>query len=185
MINSILACDNNGGIGYRDKLPWPYLKEDMLKFASLTKNNIIVMGYNTFRSIKNAPLAGRFNIVIIKKGTIVNLKHWNALFIDEDDFMKIVKLKKDLFSPIKKNIYIIGGEYIFNRFIDSIDLLHLTKIHTEYESDRYIDLKMINSQFDILCCEKKMTSNDIEFHFETHIKKQVQIFKSIKSFTLH
>ena len=53
MINSILACDNNGGIGYKDKLPWPYLKDDMEKFVSLTKNNIIVMGYNTFKSIRS------------------------------------------------------------------------------------------------------------------------------------
>jgi dihydrofolate reductase len=173
MINSILACDNNGGIGYKDKLPWPYLKDDMEKFVSLTKNNIIVMGYNTFKSIKNAPLAGRFNIVIIKKGTIVSLLHRNALFIDEDDFMKIIKIKKGLFSPIKKSIYIIGGQYIFDRFIDSIDLLHLTRIDTAYESDKYIDLELIQSQFDMLWREKKITNNGIDFYFETHIKKKL------------
>jgi dihydrofolate reductase len=171
MIYSIMACDCLGGIGYKDKLPWPYLKSDMQKFVSLTKGHIIVMGYNTFKSINKTPLVGRFNIVIIKKGTIVNKLHNLCLFIDEEDFMNLIKIKNSASSPIKKDIYIIGGMRIFNKFVDLIDVLYLTQVHGVFECDKYIDLKMIQNKFDLTDCGETITTNCIHMHFETRVNK--------------
>lgn len=167
-----MACDCLGGIGYKDKLPWPYLKSDMHHFVSLTKGHIVVMGYNTFLSIKTAPLAGRFNIVIIKKGTIINKLHSLCLFIDEDDLMNLINIKNSPSSPIKKDIYIIGGMQIFNKFIDLIDVLYLTQVHGVFECDKYIDLKIIQNKFELTHCGETITTNCIHLHFETRTNKK-------------
>jgi dihydrofolate reductase len=37
----ILSVDNNGGIGYKNGLPWPKLKEDLHWFKQLTEISII------------------------------------------------------------------------------------------------------------------------------------------------
>ena len=64
MINLILATDKNGGIGYKNRLPWPSLKKDMEKFKSLTSNNICIMGSNTWNSLPKKPLPNRINVVL-------------------------------------------------------------------------------------------------------------------------
>ena len=64
MIKLILATDKNGGIGYKNKLPWPSLKKDMEKFKSLTSNNICIMGSKTWNSLPKKPLPNRINVVL-------------------------------------------------------------------------------------------------------------------------
>ena len=66
-MNIILACDKNYGIGINNQLPWN-LKHDMIHFKKTTvgkKNNIVIMGKNTYLSLKNA-LSNRTNIVVSK-----------------------------------------------------------------------------------------------------------------------
>ena len=40
----ILACDVNGGIGYKGKLPWDRLPADLPRFKQLTEGGVVVMG---------------------------------------------------------------------------------------------------------------------------------------------
>ena len=40
----IIACDPNGGIGYKNKLPWHKIEGDLPRFKRLTENKIVVMG---------------------------------------------------------------------------------------------------------------------------------------------
>lgn len=51
--NMIVCTDINGGIGYKNTLPWKH-KQDMLNFKKLTRNNHVIMGKNTFESLKTA-----------------------------------------------------------------------------------------------------------------------------------
>ena len=57
MINMILAVDELGGIGYKNGLPWPKIKEDLEWFKQLTEENVVVMGSTTWKSLGvHAPL---------------------------------------------------------------------------------------------------------------------------------
>ncbi len=75
----ILASALNGCIGINNSLPWN-LPEDLKRFKKITSagdNNIVIMGKNTFLSLKK-PLPNRINYVISKtlkpkKGTGINL----------------------------------------------------------------------------------------------------------------
>ena len=71
-INVIVAYSNNYVIGNDNNLPWKY-KEDMEYFKTVTSytrkddnKNAIIMGYNTWLSIKKK-LKNRINIVITTK----------------------------------------------------------------------------------------------------------------------
>ena len=68
---------SNRGIGFKNKLPWPHIKEDMQRFTKITsetndktKMNAVIMGKNTWASIPSKEachLPGRWNVVISKK----------------------------------------------------------------------------------------------------------------------
>ncbi len=52
-MNIIVAKCLNGGIGYKNKLPWGF-RSDLRRFAKLTKgqgNNAIIMGRKTWESL--------------------------------------------------------------------------------------------------------------------------------------
>lgn len=177
MIKAILACEKNGGIGNKGKLPWPFLKKDMEHFVSITKNQIIVMGFNTFKSLNYHPLIDRFNIVLIKRGELSQndflLGHKNLLFLNDDEFIKIIKLKKSLFSPIKKDIIIIGGAKVIESYFDMIDIIYLTKIEKEFDSDTFIDLKKIKENFTTLNIGPLFNQRDICFFFEYLVSNRI------------
>jgi dihydrofolate reductase len=174
MIASILACDVNGGIGLNNSLPWPKLKHDFKHFANLTKNHIIVMGFNTFKSLNFTPLPNRFNIVLIKKNTVVDTKYCkggNILFIDDSDFLKIIALKKSLYSPIKKNIFIIGGVKVFDTYEEYVDMMYITRIFSAFEHDVYVKLdKLLKTFNDVLFKSTIFEDNNIYYQIESRMR---------------
>ena len=50
MIKMILATDANGGLGFKNSLPW-YIPEDLQYFKSVTDGQTVVMGRKTFESL--------------------------------------------------------------------------------------------------------------------------------------
>jgi len=64
-INLIINRDNNNIIAVDNELPY-HIRDDMKWFQKHTLHNIIVMGYNTWKSLPKKPLKNRFNVVISK-----------------------------------------------------------------------------------------------------------------------
>ena len=65
----IVAFCKNRGIGLNNKMPW-YLKSDLKRFKKLTigkGNNAIIMGKNTWISLKCLSLPKRSNIILSSK----------------------------------------------------------------------------------------------------------------------
>ena len=125
--NLILATDINNGIGKNNLLPW-HLPSDLKHFQKQTFNNIIVMGYNTWKSLPD--LKHRIKIVLTSK----NLnEEKNTYFIK--DYKEIDEIKKDYYS---KKIFLIGGksifEYGFNNLHRCDDIYH-TKIYHDFNCD--------------------------------------------------
>jgi len=159
-INVIVAYSNNYVIGNDNNLPWNY-KEDMEYFKTITSHtrkddnkNAIIMGYNTWISIKKK-LKNRINIVITTK----NIKKTenpedNDLFF-VDSMGSAIDVCKDVFNSKKiENIFIIGGEKIYTYFFRSyfytyIDKIYITKINKDFEGNKYfpnIDNKFYYTQ---------------------------------------
>ena len=128
-VHLIWAQDNNGGIGKDNKLPW-HISEDLINFKKLTLGNTIVMGRKTWDSLPKKPLLNRRNIVLSSK-KIDDIESYNSIEIC------LKSLTKDKIS----DIFIIGGEMIYNNFFNYADILHITFI------DKYV--KGIDTYFPI------------------------------------
>jgi len=146
-INVIMCLSNDSILGVNNDL---YVKigEDLKYFKHITsdnyykdKPNVLIMGYNTYKSI-GKPLPNRLNIVISRN-------HQNELddlsitnFPSFDDVLQYLEYKDDI-----GKIFIIGGASIyldvFKNYLPLIDNVYLTKVHTPQLSDMQY-LKSVN-----------------------------------------
>lgn len=156
-INVIVAYSNNYIIGNDNNLPWSY-KEDLEYFKTITSytrkidnKNAVIMGYNTWLSIKRK-LKNRINIVITTK-TIEKTDDNDLFFVDS--IGSAIDICKDVFNSNKiENIFIIGGEKIYSYFLRSyfytyLDKIYITKINKDFEGNKYfptIDNKFYYTQ---------------------------------------
>lgn len=137
----IVAHCQNGGIGYRGKIPWN-VPADLRHFQIVTtttkqlhKENAIIMGRKTWASLPRKPLPNRRNIVISKtlasgKGFEVYPSLDDALeFLGQDDFIE--------------RIFVIGGSQLYKESLEhpSCKYAFVTVIGQEYECDAFFPTK--------------------------------------------
>lgn len=122
----IAALDEYNGIGKDNKLLC-YLPADLKRFKQLTTGNCILMGRKTFESLPNGALPNRKNIVLTRN-TSYNPKGAEVIHTADEVFQFC---KKD------EKIFVIGGEEIYKLFIKIADILHITRIHHQFEADAF------------------------------------------------
>ncbi len=129
MINIIVATDINNGIGINNQLPW-HFKSDMKFFKIKTTgegNNAIVMGKNTFLSIRK-PLPNRDNLIL--SSTLTG----NNVFKNINDLLLFIQNKK------YDDVWIIGGETIYKQFLNLpnvVNNIYVTRIQNLYNCDAF------------------------------------------------
>ena len=153
MINIIAAVGKNLEIGKDNKLLWR-IPNDQKYFKETTINKTVVMGRKTYESM-GKPLKNRKNIVLTR----------GKLNIDN---VEIVNNYKEILNR-EEEIFIIGGEQIYKKFLPYADNLYLTEINASQEADTYFP------EFDKGLYEKEVLKteeyNDIEYSFVIYRKK--------------
>jgi dihydrofolate reductase len=134
-MKAILACDPRGGIGYQNRLPWPFLNGDLKRFKELTSNQVIVMGRNTWKSLPKKPLPHRLNIVVSSQKLELPP---GAICVNSLDHFSVFK-----------DAWIIGGNKLLLSAWDLIDEIHLSITSTEYTCDTFIDLVKLKNEFKV------------------------------------
>lgn len=132
-MRAILACDPDGGIGYKNSLPWTYLEGDLKRFKDLTTGQVVVMGRNTWESLPKKPLPHRLNLVVSTQKLELPP---GALCIDSLSHFSVFK-----------DAWIIGGSKLILSAWDLIDTIHLSVTHAKYTCDTHIDLVKLKSEF--------------------------------------
>lgn len=141
-INIIVAmCNKTRGIGFQNKLPWN-IKNDLKQFKILTignKNNAIVMGKNTWNSLPKKPLPDRKNIIL--SSTLQPMEKLNFNQIKKNNVSIFNNYKNLMFNLEKQSfneVWIIGGEKIYNTFLENklVDNIFITSIET-YKPQSY------------------------------------------------
>lgn len=122
-INLIVAIDEKNGIGKNNLLPW-HLPADLKHFKTITTGHPIIMGRKTFDSIGKA-LPNRRNIVISRN---------SKLLIPEVEVCSSLNSAIELCKE-EKNVFVIGGAQIFEQALPLADVLYLTIIHEDFDSD--------------------------------------------------
>ena len=162
-ISVIVTYSDNFVIGNDNKIPWNY-NEDLKYFYQITTNtedinkkNVVIMGYNTYKSLPVIKLKNRVNVVITSKSLNNNIDNPEQdLFFADSMGASMELCQKLLINNSIEKIFIIGGEKIYKYFFTSyyyrfLDKVYITRIHKEYDGNKifygleekfyYIDLK--------------------------------------------
>lgn len=171
-MNIIAAICKNRGIGFQNKLPWK-LENEMQNFKKLTigkGKNAVVMGKNTWVSLKNKPLKNRDNIILS-----------NTMKSPEFENSYVLNNEADVFEWTTRfnynKIWIIGGETIYNRFIysDYVDKIYLTEIDKDYQCDTFFP--EIPDNFKDTDKTQYFEENGIKYNFKIYKNLNYNIYK--------
>ena len=171
---SIIACisKDNRAIGYQNRLLY-HLPSDMVRFRELTTGHTIVMGRKTFESLPNGALPHRRNIIVSKSlkeidGAEVYPSLEEALRAAQGDTLPAPKENTGIASP--EEIFIIGGESIYQQALPAARKLYLTLVDKKPEQADTFFPAINNSAWEVT--EKEMRNeNGLSFSFLTYIRK--------------
>lgn len=139
MINLIWAMDRNWLIGIDNKLPWRY-QEDLAFFKEKTHGKTVLLGLNTYKSLKFTYYKGRnlpFSKIYVASKSIENDCEDAIIVNDVDKFLK----------NNKEDLWVIGGATIYNLALKHADRLYITWINKDYVGDSYFPKFPLEEQF--------------------------------------
>ncbi len=180
MISIIAAVGDNNEIGKDGDLCWK-IKADLDRFKELTTGNVVVMGYNTFKSLDFKPLKDRRNIVItdypiagcdveqVVAGTFCDLENEELKYGNEE----LIKY----FNGLKEEVFIIGGGKLYKDFLPFADKMYITEIHkTDKNADTFFPAKEEwEKDFD-----KEVEKELKSYSYVTYTRKKKEEKKSAK-----
>ena len=164
-MNIIVAVDKKWGIGNKGKL-LVSIPRDKKLFREETTGKVIIMGHNTLLSLPGSqPLAGRKNIVLsrdsplsIKGATVLNSVDACIDYLNKNNI-------KD------SDVFVIGGESVYNDFLPYCDIAHITYIDYEYEADRHFLNLDISNEWSLVLETEEETYFDIPYTFRLYKRK--------------
>jgi len=132
MIKLIVAVDRGNSIGWSDgRLPWR-LPNDMKRFKELTTGCPVVMGFNTWVSLKRPTgLPNRKNIILTRKPYSEAREHFSASadvdIISSLDYIDQLNSRRSADQP---PIWIIGGASVYEDAVrrNLVDQFHITLV---------------------------------------------------------
>ena len=123
-ISIIVARGRKGEIGRKNGLPWN-LPNDLKRFQNITKNHTVVMGQNTYESIKGmigGHLPNRNNVIATLDPNFKTSECEVTLSLL--DYLKEARGKNE-------EIFVIGGASIYKQALPYADKLYITEVDTE------------------------------------------------------
>lgn len=125
----IVAVDKHWAIGNQNNL-LVSIPEDHKFFRQTTMGHVVVLGRKTLAGFPNGlPLKGRKNIILSRDK---NYEVKDAV---------VVHSKEELFEELRQydsdDIFVIGGESIYNMLYEYCDTAHVTKIDYLYQADKF------------------------------------------------
>lgn len=140
MLCMILAADENGGIGYKNGLPWPKVSEDLKFFKRTTEDQVVVMGSNTWKSLGGlAPLKGRTNYVLSSSNDHNKFPGCQDVY-DYTSYGIEQILESIQYRHKFQDVFIIGGKTLYDAAHEFCDTVYLTRILGKYKCDTICDI---------------------------------------------
>lgn len=127
MINLIVATDLNNAIGKNGKMPWGFVKADLLYFKKVTMGHPVIMGRKTWESLPESvkPLPGRTNIVV-SRNTPCGIRDGVYFVISIEDAIRIA-------LTMDSDPFIIGGGQIYEQSMPYVERIFITRIDEDFE----------------------------------------------------
>jgi dihydrofolate reductase len=180
----IYAVDEKNGFGLntddgKGKLPWE-IKEELVLFRKLTtelpenadvKENILIMGKNTYRSMP--PKLPKRKYLVVTSTPIDNSE-----MKSKDNVLTAKSLDEALqkAAEYKTNVFVIGGVKLIEDAYKSSSLnrVYQTRIHKEYKCDTYIpDLELDPKEFNKETQNFTVINNGEELKYDLNIYTRI------------
>lgn len=156
MIALIVAHSKNNVIGNKGRIPWN-IKGELRRYKELTTGNVVIMGRRSYEEI-GKPLPNRTNIVLSTSKTY-----------EGENLITARSLKEALDIAGDRDVYISGGEKIFEEAIHIVDKMYITLVDKVIEGDTYFPdfnkedfIKQIDEHF----------HGDIPYTYMTYTRKE-------------
>lgn len=162
-MNLIVAADKNWGIGKDNKL-LVSIPSDMKFFRQETMGKVVVMGRKTLESFPNGlPLKNRTNVVLTSDK---NYQVKDAVIVHSiDEVLEELKKYDD------DEIYVIGGEKVYEELLPYCDVAHVTKIDFAFEADTHFPNLDEDPEWEITAASDEQTYFDLEYTFVKYERK--------------
>ena len=157
----LIACvDSKWGIGYKNEL-LVRIPSDQKFFRTTTTGNVCIMGRKTLESFPGQkPLKDRVNIVLTKSD--MTSKGEEIIVNSIDECLEEIKKYPD------KDIYVIGGQSIYEQFLPYCDKAYITKVDREFCADAFFPNLDSNDEWKISVEGEEQTYFDNTFSFLTY-----------------
>lgn len=167
----IVATDSRGCIGSNGELPW-HLPADLKRFKELTSGGVVVMGRKTFESLNSKPLPNRVNIVITNDMPFMADHARSKIIICSSIRAAIDKAKYEATVLGLKEVWIIGGQSIYEQTMPYVDRIEKTFIHGRYYGDTFYKLP---TNIEGIC------SSTLQIDYRSGLTYQYNSYKVIES----
>ena len=163
MMYNLIACVNKNGLLGQENDLYAKSSKDLHYFSQVTKGhsskqNIIIMGYNTWLSIPNKPLKDRYNI-ILTKNHLSDIDDTCRFSTIESVFNHIESIKHNF-----EEIFIIGGATVYEQCLreypDELNKLYISEINDDWLGNgdsKYFNYSSILTNFRVI---KQRVEND-------------------------
>lgn len=159
----IVAADENWGIGSKGGL-LVRIPADMKQFQQETIGKIVVMGRKTLESLPGAqPLSGRTNLVLTHNRGY-KIRGAELCYSVEEVMARIC-------TAAPEDIYIIGGQSIYEQFLPYTTTIHVTRLMYSYEADTYFPNLEKSKEWVKTAESEEQTYFDLEYFFQKYERK--------------
>lgn len=161
-MNIIAAVDANWAIGYRNEL-LVKIPNDQKWFQKITTGKVVVMGRKTMETFPNGmPLKNRTNIVLTGDRAI-RVKDAELVYGIEELLEKLKQYNTE-------DVYVIGGESVYEELLPYCDTAYITKIDYTYQADRYFPNLDNDADWHIESESEEQTYFDLEYYFVKYVR---------------
>jgi len=168
-VNLIVAVDKHWAIGNRGQL-LVSIPQDQKRFRDMTLGKVIVMGRKTLENLPGGqPLYGRTNIVLT---TDPDYRVKGAAICHSMD-----EALEQLKAYPTEDVYIIGGQSIYEQFLPYCKEARVTYIDFAYAADTYFPNLEQNPDWELLDESDEQTYFDLCYTYRYYKNKKNQVFR--------
>ena len=135
-ISMIAALDKNRGIGKDNKIPWR-IKQDLIRLRKMIEGHVVILGRKTFDSIvyyynrSGKEMPAKLYVVVTRDKSYIPARPNATVAHSIEEAVAIAKRGEN------QEIFVLGGQKIFEQMFTMVNRLYLTVVQGEYDADTF------------------------------------------------
>ena len=149
-VRAIAAIDNNQGFANENGIPWE-LPTEHKYYTDTVYGNLVLMGYGTY--LNHPHKIHEYEEYVLTS----NPKPLRDGFVAVNSLVEFINSKK-------QDIWILGGEKVFEEALPYLDELYLTQIHGDFKCTKFFP--PFKHLFKLAHEADTLSENGIDFNYQ-------------------